>query len=60
MLSKDEIRLLDNMLFRLEITEENEINLYTKIRKLVKRIELVEQITDIDKEIDELDKPVEK
>ena len=60
MLSKDEIRLLDNMLFRLEITEENEINLYTKIRKLVKRIELVEQITDIDKEIDALDKPVEK
>lgn len=60
MLSKEEIRLLDDMLFRLEITEEKEVNLYTKIRKLVKRIELVEQITDIDKEIDALDKPVEK
>lgn len=60
MLSKDEIRLLDNMLFRLEITEEDEVKLYSKIRKLCQRIDLVEQITNLDKEIDDLDKPIEK
>lgn len=60
MLSKDDMKLLDDMLFRLEITEENEVRLYSKIRKLNERIKLVEQITEVDKAIDELDKPVEK
>lgn len=60
MLSKDEIRLLDNILFTCNLEKDEEVKLYSKIRKLCKRIDLVEQITDIDKEIDDLDKAIEK
>ena len=60
MLSKDEIRLLDNILFTCNLEKDEEVKLYSKIRKLCKRIDLVEQITNLDKEIDDLDKPIEK
>ena len=60
MLSKDEIRLLDNILFTCNLEKDEEVKLYSKIRKLCQRIDLVEQITNLDKEIDDLDKPIEK
>ena len=60
MLSKEEIKLLDNILFTCDLKKDEEIKLFTKIRKLVERIKLVEQIQELDKTIDELDKPVEK
>lgn len=60
MLSKDEIRLLDNILFSCNLEKDEEVKLYSKIRKLCQRIDLVEQITNLDKEIDDLDKAIEK
>lgn len=60
MLSKEEIKLLDNILFTCDLKKDEEIKLFTKIRTLVKHIQLVEQIQELDKIIDELDKPVEK
>lgn len=60
MLSKEEIKLLDDILFTCDLKKDEEIKLFTKIRKLVERIKLVEQIQELDKSIDELDKPVEK
>lgn len=60
MLTKEEMKLLDDILFKCDLQTEEEVKLYTKVRKLNERIKLVEEIQAVDKALDELDKPVEK